>query len=94
MGECQIRSRELAIICDEWGFRLRFHAAYMPSGNGIFEHNHRTLKRGGARTGQVPEQAVFWYNIVPKKNTDEKTIPLMMVHAYSWRHLLMKAHSS
>lgn len=46
-------------MCDEWGVRLRFSAAYRPLGNGIIERNHRTVKRGAARTGQAPEQAVF-----------------------------------
>lgn len=84
------RLRELASMCYEWGVRLRFRAAYRPLGNGIIERNYRTVKRGAARTGQTPEQVVFWYNIAPKKNTDKNTVPSTMAHAYSWRHALMK----
>ena len=34
---------------DEWRVQLRFHCAYVPSGNGIIERCHRTVKNLAAR---------------------------------------------
>jgi transposase InsO family protein len=80
------RSFDLAELCKAWGVRRRFRAAYRPSGNGIVERHHRTIKRIAARSREEPEQAVFWYNLSPKEGLREDTVPAICVHTYKWRH--------
>ena len=52
-------------FCKLWKISLTFRCAYKPSGNGIVERNHRTIKRMSARCGKSIDYCVFWYNIVP-----------------------------
>ena len=79
------RSAAVEEFADEWGISLRFRAAYAPGGNGIVERNHRTIKRIAERGGIAPEEAVFWYNITPRKDTDEGSVPSNVLFSYSWR---------
>lgn len=79
------RSTIVQQFVDDWGISLRFRAAYAPSGNGIVERNHRTIKRIAARGNISPEEAVFWYNITPRKETDESTVPSNGIFKYQWR---------
>ena len=53
------RSAAVEQFADEWGISLRFRAAYAPSGNGIVERNHRTIKRIAERGAITPEEATF-----------------------------------
>ncbi|XP_067930843.1 uncharacterized protein [Watersipora subatra] len=62
------RSATVAQFADEWGISLRFLAAYAPSGNGIVERNHRTIKRIAERGRISLEEATFWYNVTPRKD--------------------------
>ena len=39
------RSATVSLFMEEWGVSLRICAANVPSDNGIFERNHRTIKR-------------------------------------------------
>ena len=52
-------------FCKLWKISLTFRCAYKPSGNGIVERNHRTIKRMSARCGKSIDYCVFWYNITP-----------------------------
>ncbi|KAK3874473.1 hypothetical protein Pcinc_008865 [Petrolisthes cinctipes] len=45
------RSHQFAEACREWNITRRFRAAYRPSGNGIAERMHRTIKSMAARSG-------------------------------------------
>ncbi|XP_067944891.1 uncharacterized protein [Watersipora subatra] len=67
------------------GISLRFRAAYAPSGNGIVERNHRTIKRIAERGRISPEEATFWYNVTPRKGTDGGSVPSNNLYRYSWR---------
>ncbi|KAG1686772.1 DNA primase large subunit [Nymphon striatum] len=79
------RSAAVEQFADEWGISLRFRAAYAPSGNGIVERNHRTIKRIAERGGISPEEATFWYNVTPRKDTDAGSVPSNGLYRYTWR---------
>ncbi|XP_065668199.1 uncharacterized protein LOC136088420 [Hydra vulgaris] len=46
------RSKLVGELCAEWGVSILFRCAYRPSGNGIVERHHRTIKRMAARSGK------------------------------------------
>ena len=75
----------VAQFANEWGIALRFRAAYAPGGNGIVERNHRTIKRIAERGGITPEEATFWYNVTPRKGTEESSVPSNLFFQYHWR---------
>ena len=79
------RSALMEEFAGDWGISLRFRAAYAPSGNGIVERNHRTIKRIAARGKITPEEATFWYNVTPRKDQDVHSVPSSVVHTYPWR---------
>jgi len=79
------RSAVVAQFAREWGVSLRFRAAHAPSGNGIVERNHRTIKRIAARGKISPEVATYWYNVTPRKDVDETTVPSRVLFRYAWR---------
>ena len=68
----EFRSAMVAQFADEWGIALRFPAAYTPGGNRNVERNHWTMKRIAERGGITPEEATFWYNVTPRKGTEER----------------------
>ena len=78
-------SGEMGKFADSWGISLRFRAANAPSGNGIVERNHRTVKRMAERGGISIEEAVYWYNVTPRRDQDEKSVPATGVSGYKWR---------
>lgn len=78
------RSTSVEEFATEWGISLRFRAAYVPSGNGIVERNHRTIKRMAARGRITPEEATFWYNVTPR-DSECHTIPSGRLFRYPWR---------
>ncbi|GAB1600614.1 uncharacterized protein LOC115212112 [Argonauta hians] len=67
------RSEAFKRVCDKWGVRQFFRAAYRPSGNGIVERHHRTIKAAAERSNISPMEAVFWYNMSPKTGQREAT---------------------
>lgn len=79
------RSATVGQFAKEWCISLRFRAAYAPSGNGIVERNHRTIKRIAARGKISPEEATFWYNVTPRADGSRNTVPCQLLHRYSWR---------
>lgn len=80
------RSQVLKDMLDKWNVRRYFRAAYRPSGNGIVERHHRTIKTLAERGQIEPEEAVFWYNMSPRSGQDETTVPQRAVFRYEWRH--------
>ena len=79
------RSAMVAQFADEWGIALRFWAAYALGGNGIVETNHRTIKRIVERGRITPEEATFWYNVMPRKGIEESSVPSNLLFQYRWR---------
>lgn len=80
-----LRSHEISQLCEEWSVRQIFRAAHRPSGNGIVERHHRTVKAAAARGRLEPEDVVFWYNALPMVGVDSATIPAEQTYTYSWR---------
>ncbi|KAK3879159.1 hypothetical protein Pcinc_016253 [Petrolisthes cinctipes] len=84
------RSHQFAEACREWNVTRRFRAAYRPSGNGIAERMHRTIKSMAARSGKSPLKMVFWYNLAAREGVNGETAPAKVLHKYSWRHPALK----
>ena len=88
------RSSALHELCDRWGVRMIYRAAYRPSGNAIVERNHRTIKRIAARTGGDVLDAVFWYNYLPCEGTDPTSAPCQRLFRQPWRNPLERPADS
>ena len=80
------RSYRVAEVCRKWNVRRHFRAAYRPSGNGLIERHHRTVKRMAARSGASPLHMVFWYNLAPREGQEKSSVPSSALYTYSWRH--------
>jgi len=78
-------SKRMETLCEQWNIVRRYRAAHRPSGNGIVERNHRTVKRVAKRSKISPLQAVFWYNMVPRSEGGIHSVPSTMLHRYSFR---------
>lgn len=81
------RSRNMKELLRKWSVNPVFRCAYRPSGNGIVERIHRTVKRMAARTGEDPREMTFWYNVAPKVSGSkaDSSVPAHMLHSYMWR---------
>ena len=84
-NDTAFRSSLLKTFLDEWRVRLRFRCAYVPSGNGIIERCHWTVKGIAARKRCTIPEAVYWYNVTPKDNVSSATAPANMVYRYRIR---------
>ena len=80
------RSETMREFLGAWKVCARFRAAYRPSGNGIVERHHRTIKAMAERGNMSPMRAVFWYNMSPRTGQDERSVPQASVFRYAWRH--------
>ena len=69
------RSEEMAWLCERWGVRPFFRAAYRASGNGIVERNHRKEKAMAERGNGDPIEAVYWYNNALRDRQREESVP-------------------
>lgn len=65
--------------------RLRFRATHMPSGNGVVERCHRTIKTIAARTRCSVEEAVYLYNVTPRDDCTADTAPANVLYRYRVR---------
>ncbi|XP_043237710.1 uncharacterized protein LOC122389602 [Amphibalanus amphitrite] len=79
------RSRRFGAFAAEWGVRLTFRCAYVPSGNGVTERVHRTVKTIAARKGCDISEAVYIYNMTPKDNKTDNSTPANQLYRYNWR---------
>ena len=79
------RSSELRQLFEHWRIRPFYRAAYRPSGNGIIERHHRTIKGWAEKSRIDPTEAVFWYNVSPRLAVKESSVPQLSVHTYHWR---------
>ncbi|KFD48845.1 hypothetical protein M513_10208 [Trichuris suis] len=84
-NDTAFRSREFAQLVAKWNVRLRFRAVYTPSGNGIVERCHRTIKVIVARKRCSVAEAVHLYNVTPRDGQCPATAPANGVYAYKVR---------
>ena len=73
-------SEQFRKFADSWDVRLRFWCTYVPSGNGIIERNHRTVKTIAARKDCTVSEVVYWYNVTPKDDVSPSTAPADALH--------------
>ena len=78
-------SEQFRNFADSWSIRLQFWYANMPSGNGIIERNHRTVKTIAARKDCTVSEAVYWYNVTLKDDVSPSTTPADALHKYHVR---------
>ena len=78
-------SGEFRKFSDRWGVRQLFRCVYVPAGNGIAERCLRSIKRIAARTRCSVQEAVYWYNVVPKDNASLLTTPANRIYRYEFR---------
>ena len=78
------RSNLMQVFCKLWKISLTFRCAYKPSGNGIVERNHRTIKRMSARCGKSIDYCILWYNIIP--HGSKGIILSSKLISYEWRN--------
>ena len=81
------RSELMQKLCVKWGVKIIFRCAYRPSGNGIVERNHRTIKSRATRAQCDPRDIVFWYNVAPTIEMKQSSAPSEMLFNYHWRFL-------
>ena len=78
-NDTAFRSEETRKFFESLGARLKFRAAYCPSGNGIIERNHRTVKRVAKRSN-ISISIIYWYNV----SIDKEGASLMSkIHTYA-----------
>ena len=80
------RSVTFCEFAGRWGVTLRYRCANVPSGNGISERCHRTVKTILARKGCSVAEAVYRYNTMPKGN-DAASAPANQLFRYEVRLL-------
>ena len=79
------RSTLFSQFMNKWTVKLRFRCAYIPSGNGIAERCHRTVKRTAKRVPCSIIEAVYWYNVSPKDCCKSSTAPASKLYQYEIR---------
>jgi len=90
-NDTAFRSRAFAEFAKKWGAHVRFRCAHAPSGNGITERAHRTVKRIAARKQCSVQEAVYWHNMSPKDGQDASSAPANRIFRYKWRVLGLDA---
>ncbi|KRZ54284.1 hypothetical protein T02_8638 [Trichinella nativa] len=65
-NDTAFRGRIFTEFVARWGVRVRYPCAYAPSGNGIAERCHRSVKVIAARKNCTVEEAVYLYNVTPR----------------------------
>ena len=84
-NDTAFRSSAFQEFARRWGIKVRYRCAYAPSGNGIVERCHRTVKRIAARKGCSLQEAVYWYNLAPQDDVSASTAPANQVYRYEVR---------
>ena len=79
------RGRVFRAFAKNWGVAVRYRAAHVPSGNGVVERNHRSVKVIAARAKCGVAEAVYRYNTTPKDDATGATTPASMVYRYDVR---------
>ncbi|XP_043202630.1 uncharacterized protein LOC122370793 [Amphibalanus amphitrite] len=78
-------SRAFRAFANDWNVAVRYRAAHVPSGNGVVERNHRSIKVIATRAKCGVAEAVYRYNTTPKDDVTEATTPAGMVYRYDVR---------
>ena len=78
-NDTAFRTRLFADFAKRWSVRLRFRCAHVPSGNGIIERCHRTVKVIAARKDCSMAEAVYLYNLRPQDDLTSSTAPVNML---------------
>lgn len=84
-NDSAFRSESFRNFSEQWGVALRFRCAHVPSGNGIVERSHRTVKRIASRKRCTIAEAVYWHNATPKDGLSPSTAPANVIHNYNIR---------
>ena len=79
------RSRRFHAVMARWEVQLRFRCAHVPSGNGIIERCHRSIKVIAARKGCTVAEAVYWYNVAPRDDETAESAPASQLYRYRVR---------
>uniref|UniRef100_A0A5S6R1Q6 Integrase catalytic domain-containing protein n=1 Tax=Trichuris muris TaxID=70415 RepID=A0A5S6R1Q6_TRIMR len=74
-NDTAFRSRMFEQLAAKWGVKVRFRSAHYPTGNGIAERCHRTIKVIVARKGCAVAEAVYLYNITPRDDCKRSVSP-------------------
>ncbi|XP_043208454.1 uncharacterized protein LOC122374015 [Amphibalanus amphitrite] len=75
------RSAVFNEFVSRWGVSVRYRAAHVPSGNGISERNHRSIKTLAARKKCSVVEAVYRYNVMPRAE-DQSSSPMETLFNY------------
>ena len=73
-------SKDFGKFARNWDVHLRFRCADSPSGNGIVERSHRTIKTIATRKNCSILEAVYWHNITPNDDVSPCTVPANALH--------------
>ncbi|KFD58278.1 hypothetical protein M513_01041 [Trichuris suis] len=84
-NDTAFRIRTFSQLTARWNVRVRFRCAYAPSGNGIVERCHRSVKVIAMRKGCSVPEAVYLYNIMPRDNRTAQSTPANAVYRYDVR---------
>ena len=79
------RASAFSEFAKRWSIRIVFRCAHVPSGNGITERCHRTVKTIVARTGCSVMEAAYIYNVTPKDDVHAGSTPANMMYRYEVR---------
>ena len=77
------KSEVMVAFCRKWNMRQLFSCKYEPSGNGIVERCHKTIKRMVARTNGSVMEMLFWYNVTPHYKQNPLSVPFSHIYNYS-----------
>ncbi|KFD68333.1 LOW QUALITY PROTEIN: hypothetical protein M514_19379 [Trichuris suis] len=84
-NDTAFRSQILTRLVERWNLRVRFRWACAPSGNGIIERCHRSVKVIATRKGCAVSEAVYWYKLIPRDDCSQATAPAEAIYAYPLR---------
>ena len=87
-NDTAFNSKDFREFARNWDVHLRFRCAYSPSGNGIVERSHRTVKTVAARKNCSVLEAVYRHNVTPKDDISPCTAPADALHRY---HIQIKS---
>ena len=87
----EFRGRCFAAFAARWGVKLHFRGAHEPTGNGVIERHHRTVKVMAARQGCTVGEAVHRYNLTPRDGVNEDSAPAAGVFQRTGRDLPTQA---
>ena len=85
------RGRQVAALSARWRISLRFRAVHEPSGNGVVERCHRSVKVIAARRRCSVAEAVHIYNVTPRDGETAGSAPASGVYQYPVRDCIRPA---